>query len=178
MKTIRIVNLILMMVFTSIIFFSCSKDDQGPTNPAANSAASFHNGAIFDKGTSESGVRQMQVVLSNQNNNFYNSSGNVLVNDTIVSVVFNSESDNMVPSGTYTFSGTPDFGPFTFGNASLYLQSTDYSSSPAISSITGGSIKVSNADSKYSITFECLLSNGKMFRKEFHGEMSYFDAYE
>ena len=174
MKTIQIVRLTLVMVLPSIIFMSCSKIDSGSVKTPASS--NFYNGTIIDKGFIE-GVRQMQVVLSNQNNNFYNANGSASLNDTILSVVFYSDPDNLVPSGKYNYSDSPGNGPFTFGNASLYLQNIDYSSAPPIASIIDGIINVSYVNSEYSMTFECLLSNGKMFLKEFHGKMSYLDAH-
>jgi hypothetical protein len=175
MKTRYFIKLMLMVVFTPIIFVSCSKNESGPVNTTASSQQSFHDGAIYDKGFSESGMKQMQVVLSNQNYNFYNAKGNASLNDTIISVVFYSDQDGMVPSGIYSYSESPDAGPYTFGSASLYLQSADYSGSLPISSITGGSIKVLNSDSHYEITFQCVVSTGHVLRSQFKGGMSYFD---
>jgi hypothetical protein len=176
MKTNYFIKLTLMMILTSVIFTSCSKDESGPANTTASSQLSFHDGAIYDKGFSESGMKQMQVVLSNQNYNFYKAKGNATLNDTIISVVFNSDKDGVVPSGIYNYSESPVAGPFTFGNASLYLQSVDYSGSLPISAITGGSIKVLNSDSKYEITFQCVVSTGHVLRSQFQGGMSYFDV--
>lgn len=176
MKTVHIFKLTLMMVLPSIVFMSCSKIDSGPVNSTNNSKASFYNGTIIDKGFL-AGVRQMQVVLSNQNNNFYNANGSASLADTIVSVVFYSDPDNLVPTGLYNYSDSPGNGPFTFGDASLYLQNADYSGSLPIASIKSGSVNVSYVDSQYDITFDCILSNGEMFRKEFHGGMSYLDAH-
>ena len=178
MKTLHIIKLTLMMVLTPFIFASCSKTETDSVNTANSSKVSFNNGVIFYKGYSESGTKQMQVVLSNRNANFYNISGSASSNDTLVSAIFYSETDNQIPSGIYTYSNLPDESPFTFGNASLYLQSADYSSSPPISTITNGSIKLVNDGSQYHITFQCVLSSGEIFQSEFHGGMSYFDAHQ
>lgn len=167
-----------MMALTPIIFASCSKNESESTTTKSSSKVSFDYGVIFDKGLSESGMRQMQVVLSNKNYNFNNENGSVALNDTIVCVIFNSDSDDLVTSGIYTYAETSDSGPFTFGNGSLYLQSDDFSSAPPISSIIGGSINVSNVDSQYFITFQCVLSSGEKFQSKFHGRMSYFDTHQ
>jgi len=178
MKTIHTLKLMLTIVLTSIIIASCSKDESGPVNSTTSAKVGYHSAAIFDKGVSDAGLRQMQVVLSNQNYNFYNSNSSVSLNDTLLSVLFYSELDNQVPSGIYKFSDTPDKGPFTFGNGMLYLQSSDYSGSLPVASIVSGSVNVSNKDSQYDITFQCILSTGEKFRSEFHGGMTYIDAHQ
>jgi hypothetical protein len=175
MKTNYLVKLTLMMVITSIIFASCSKTDSEPVTTTASTLANSHHGIIYDKGTTEVGLRHMQVVLSNQNYSTTNANGIASINEALVSIVFYTNTDGMIPSGVYKYSDTPDAGPFTFGTALLYPIKDNFSTAPPIASITSGSVTVSKVDSQYHIIFECVLSNGKIFQSEFHGAMSYAD---
>jgi len=173
MKTNYFIRLTLMMAFTPIIFASCSKTDSESLNTTASSIVSSANGVIFDKGPTETGLRHMQVVLNNQNYNTINNMGDVTTDKAVVSVVFFTNTDMQVPSGVYNYSDSP--GNEAFGNALLFAVSDSYSASPPISSIASGSIKVTNDNSQYHLTFNCVLSTGELFKSDFQGVLSYFD---
>ncbi len=173
MKTNYFIKLTLMMAFTPIIFASCSKTDSEPAAASASTVVNSQNGVIFDKGSTDAGFRHMQVVLNKQSYNTINNNGEVKADEAVISVVFYTNADRQVPSGVYNYSDSP--GNEAFGNALLFAVSDSYSASPPISSIASGSIKVTNDNSQYHLTFNCVLSTGELFKSDFQGVLSYFD---
>jgi major membrane immunogen (membrane-anchored lipoprotein) len=172
MKTTNTFFYYLMVIAMTITLVSCgSKDFSEAKDPSLSNQQA---GAIVDLGVINGDLHQMSVTLSNVIISI-NSFKVAAVKSSLVYIHLFTNSNGMINDGTYTYSNSDHYSPFTFKTGSVYFPNAEANSFDAFE-MSDGSISVSREGTTYHISLNGTLADGNTVSGTFHGILSYSDT--
>jgi hypothetical protein len=166
------ISFVFLMVLP-LIFASCKKDLSTPIMTSKSIASTVPiTGSILDLGVNDADVHHMLVSLNDVSLTLNGQSDAPLAGS--ISVDFYTNSDAIIPDGTYTFSKDNNFVPFTFKSATIVTASSDTMGAQTFD-LADGTITLTRSGITYSISFDGLISPGNNFQGAFSGDLSYSD---
>ena len=176
MKTQKFVMIFLTTLTISIFSVSCAKDrlNDAAVNYSDPSASIPTTGAIVDKGLVADNVRRVLVSLNNVSVSLTSATDGSNASNSSVSLEMYTNSDGIIPDGTYNFSNSTDYAPFTFASAKVSVMKTDNNTVQDFD-VVGGAITLTSSYGTYTISISGQLSNGNSVDGNYNGTMSYMD---
>ena len=175
MKTQKIGLLFLMALLLLIV--SCKKELSVPTGTSNSISPSDQTvGSILDLGVIDANVHHMIVTLNDVSLSITGEPVlNAGVESSKISIDLLTNSDGIISDGTYAFSNSSDYAPFTFHSAAIMMPNQE-TNSPQAYNLNGGSINISRDGISYTITLQGSLESGNNFQGTFGGALSYGDV--
>ena len=172
MKTIKISQFFLAMVFFTLSLVSCEKADQPIFQPGPSP---LKDNFIQDNGPINDTTRNLLVELTSPDYYIVNSNGVLTGTGAKIKIRFFSNKDGYIPSGNYTYASSQSQRPFTYTDATFQI--SDNTLVNGVFVIYNGTVTVKSDGSAYSILFGGLLSNGYTFSATYNGKMFYSDDF-
>ena len=172
MKTQKISFVFLIVL--SLLFTSCTKE-LSRTSVGSESIVSTVQtaGAIIDLGLIDANIHHMIVSLNDVTLTFNGESASATTGS--INIDFYTNSDAIIPDGTYTYSKDTNYAPFTFKSASIYTAISDNMGAQSFD-LTDGSITLVRSGVTYSVSIDGQSSAGNSIRGAFSGDLSYTDS--
>ena len=162
------------LVILSLLFASCKKEFSTPYVTSESIVSTVQTaGAILDLGVIDADVHHMIVSLNDVTLTL-NGESNATTPGSI-NIDFYTNSDAIIPDGTYTFSKDNNYAPFTFKSATIVTSALDPMGSQSFD-LTYGSITLTRTGVTYSISFNGQNSTGIFLQGAFSGDLSYSDT--
>lgn len=172
MKTTSTFLNYLMVAALTITLVSCgSKDFSVVKDPNLSDQQA---GTIVDLGVINGDLHQMSVTLTNVTTSINNLKVATLMRCHVYIHLF-TNTNGVINDGTYTYSNSGNYSPFTFKTGSVYVPKAEANSFDAFD-MADGSISVSRDGTTYHITLNGTLSDGNNVSGTFHGILSYSDT--
>jgi len=180
MKTNYSPKVVSVIAALSLALFSCSKDS---IYPPANSSGNYQSvqqtgavGSIYDLGFASSGSKIMYSTLVLQQYSVDSPETETSGGNASLALSFYSNSDGVIPEGTYTLASNTEQAPFTFDFTSLSTPTGQMSSTNGSPEIVSGTITISRNESNYTFSASLSFNTGNTFTGFSSGTMQYFDS--
>jgi hypothetical protein len=179
MKTRLTGKIAILLSFVALIVISCSKkDDTTPpvSKPPVNNPSVAVIGSIVDSGAVVSGLRIMRMDLSSLPFTLYDANENVSYVSASTSAALYVNQDGLIPTGSYSFSGTDSKSPFTFSAGVLNLAVGSDAIAKSSDKIVDGIITITQDGNKYAVSLDLNLASGRTTSQIFSGALGYEDS--